>query len=133
MAKALSVDLRRRVVDAVDAGASCRSVAVRFGVSASSAIRWVARDRERGDLKPDKRGGNQRSHRIDAHRELILGWIEEVPDLTLAELAERLDEATGYRPLPSIVCRFFQRHGVTRKKRRRTLRNRTGRMSPRNA
>ena len=62
MAKALSVDLRRRVVDAVDAGGSCRSAAARFGVSVSSAIRWVARDRERGDLEPDKRGGNTRSH-----------------------------------------------------------------------
>lgn len=130
MAKALSVDLRRRVVDAVDAGASCRSAAARFGVSVSSAIRWVARDRKRGDLEPDKRGGNHRSHRIDGHRDLILSWIEAAPDLTLDEVADRLDGATGYRPLPSIVCRFFQRHGVTLKKRRRTLRNRTGRMSP---
>jgi transposase len=93
----------------------------------------VARDRERGDLEPDKRGGNVRSHRIDAHRDLVLAWIEETPDLTLAEVADRLDAATGYRPLPSIVCRFFQRHGVTRKKRRRTLANRTGRTSPPNA
>lgn len=130
MAKALSVDLRRRVVEAVDAGASCRSAAARFGVSVSSAIRWVARDRERGDLEPDKRGGNTRSHRIDAHRDLILSWIEEAPDLTLDEVAERLDAATGYRPLRSIVCRFFQRHGVTLKKRRRMLANRTGRTSP---
>lgn len=133
MAKALSVDLRRRVVDAVAAGASCRAAAARFGVGVSSAIRWVARDRERGDLEPDKRGGNVRSHRIDAHRDLVLAWIEETPDLTLAEVADRLDAATGYRPLPSIVCRFFQRHGVTRKKRRRTLANRTGRTSPPNA
>ena len=127
MAKALSVDLRRRVVDAVEAGASCRAAAARFGVSVSSAIRFVARARTRGDLEPDKRGGNQRSHRIDAHRDLILSWTAETPDLTLAEVAERLDGAVGYRPLPSIVCRFFQRHGVTRKKRRRTLPSKTAR------
>jgi transposase len=127
MAKSLSVDLRRRVVDVVEAGASRRSAAARFGVGVSSAIRWVARARVRGDLAPDKRGGNQRSHRIDAHRDLILGWIAESPDLTLVEVAERLDEAVGYRPLPSIVCRFFQRHGVTRKKRRRTPPSRIGR------
>jgi transposase len=95
MTKALSVDLRYRVVEAVKAGSSCRAAAVRFGVSASSAILWVARDRERGDLAPCKRGGNQRSHRIDAQRGLILAWIEELPTLTLAEVAERLDEATG--------------------------------------
>jgi len=127
MAKALSIDLRRRVVDAVEAGASCRAAAARFGVSVSSAIRFVARARTRGNLEPDKRGGNQRSHRIDAHRDLILAWISETPDLTLAEVAERLDGAVGYRPLPSIVCRFFQRHGVTRKKRRRTLPSKTAR------
>ena len=127
MAKALSIDLRRRVVDAVEAGASCRAAAARFGVSVSSAIRFVARARTRGNLEPDKRGGNQRSHRIDAHRDLILSWIAEIPDLTLAEVAERLDGAVGYRPLPSIVCRFFQRHGVTRKKRRRTLPSKTAR------
>ena len=128
MAKALSVDLRRRVVEAVEAGSSCRAAAARFGVGVSSAIRWVSRARTRGDLSPDKRGGNQRSHRIDAHRDLIFGWIEAKPDLTLAEVAERLDETEGYRPLPSVVCRFFQRHGVTRKKRLRTLPNKTGRM-----
>ncbi len=40
MAKALSVDLRRRVIDAIIEGMSCRRAAERFGVSASSAIRW---------------------------------------------------------------------------------------------
>lgn len=119
MAKSLSVDLRRRVVDAVDEGSSCRAAAKRFGVGVSSAIRWVRRARTRGSLEPDKRGGNHRSHQIDAHRDLILGWIDETPDLTLAEISERLEDGVCYRPLPSIVCRFFQRHGITRKKRRR--------------
>jgi len=31
MAKALSIDLRRRVVDAIEQGLSCRQAAVRFG------------------------------------------------------------------------------------------------------
>lgn len=119
MAKALSVDLRERVVAAVDAGMSRRAAAERFGVGVSSAIRFVQRSRERGDLTPDKRGGNFRSHRIDAHREFILGLVEAEPDLTLAEIGERLHEACGYRPLPSVVHRFFARHSITRKKRPR--------------
>ena len=127
MAKALSLDLRRRVVDAVHAGSSCRAAAARFGVGVSSAIRWVARAKAGRGLEPGKRGGDRRSQRIDAHRELILGWIAAEPDLTLAEIAARLDAAVGYRPLPSVVCRFFQRHGMTRKKRRRMPPNRTGR------
>ncbi len=42
MSKALSVDLRERVVAAIAAGSSCRAAAVRFGVSAASAVRWAA-------------------------------------------------------------------------------------------
>ncbi|MCO6416531.1 IS630 family transposase, partial [Siccirubricoccus sp. KC 17139] len=38
MSKALSVDLRERVVAAVAAGTSCRAAAARFGVSSSSAV-----------------------------------------------------------------------------------------------
>ncbi len=43
MAKSLSLDLRRRVVDTIERGLSCRQAAERFGVSASSAIRWFDR------------------------------------------------------------------------------------------
>ena len=40
MARAYSMDLRERVVAAVQAGGSVRSVAARFGVSASAAVKW---------------------------------------------------------------------------------------------
>ena len=40
MAKSLSIDLRQRVIAAIDGGLSCRRAAERFGVSAASAIRW---------------------------------------------------------------------------------------------
>lgn len=51
MAEALSLDLRRLVVAAVEKGQSRRGAADRFGVSASSAIRWSARHRQSGDVK----------------------------------------------------------------------------------
>ena len=127
MARALSLDLRRRVVEAVAGGSSCRAAADRFGVGASSAIRWVARARETGDYAPKKQGGDRRSCRIDAHRALILGWVGAEPDLTLAELSARLAGTVGYRPPVSVVHRFFERHGVTRKKRQRMRPSRTGR------
>lgn len=55
MAKALSVDLRRRVIAAIDGGLSCRQAADRFGVSAASAIRWRSRHKEIGDIVPNAR------------------------------------------------------------------------------
>jgi len=127
MANALSVDLRRRVVAAVEAGASRRQAAARFGVGVSSAIRWVAQARATGDLAPKRRGGARRASRIETHASLILGWIAGEPDLTLGEIAARLEEAVGYRPPPSVVHGFFRRRGVTRKKRRRTPPSRIGR------
>ena len=101
MANALSVDLRRRVVAAVEGGASRRQAAARFGVGVSSAIRWVAQSRQTGDLAPKQRGG-RRPSRIDGHADLIMAWVDAEPDLTLPEIATKLEEATGYRPPPSV-------------------------------
>lgn len=127
MATALSVDLRSRVIAAVDGGMSRRQAAARFGVSYSSAIRWVRQARETGDIAPKPQGGARRQSIIDRHADLVMGWIATETDLTLPEIAARLEEATGYRPPPSVVHEFFKRHGMTRKKRRRTQPSRTAR------
>ena len=128
MAQSLSVDLRRRVVAAVEAGMSRRQAAARFGVGVSSAIRWVSQSRLTGDLSPKPRGG-RRPGRIEGHGDLVMAWVEAEPDLTLQEIAGKLEEAVGYRPPPSVVHGFFKRRGMTRKKRRPTLPSRTGRTS----
>jgi hypothetical protein len=57
MARSLSVDLRRRVVGAIEGGSSCRAAAQRFGVSASSAIRWWARGNGGGRYQAQTPGG----------------------------------------------------------------------------
>ncbi|WP_245284921.1 helix-turn-helix domain-containing protein, partial [Bradyrhizobium sp. th.b2] len=72
MARALSVDLRQRVIAAIDGGMSCRQAAERFGVSAASAIRWRGRLKEVGDIVPKRQGGDRKSQRIEAHSQLIL-------------------------------------------------------------
>ena len=128
MVQSLSVDLRRRVVAAVESGMSRRQAAARFGVGVSSAIRWVSQWRLTGDLSPKPRGG-RRPGRIEDHGALIMAWVEAAPDLTLQEIAARLEEAVGYRPPPSVVHGFFKRRGITRKKRRLTLPSRTDRTS----
>ena len=48
MPAALSPDLRKRVIGAVEAGSSCRQAAERFGVGEATAIRWYARFRQQG-------------------------------------------------------------------------------------
>jgi transposase len=92
MAKALSVDLRERVVAAVSDGLSRRAAAARFGVSVSSAVRWVELARNSGGVAPKPQGGDLRSARIEAHAPLILGMVENTPDVTLGELRAALAE-----------------------------------------
>jgi len=46
MGQPLSMDLRRRLLAAIDDGMSCRSAAARFGVAPSTAIRWLAQRRD---------------------------------------------------------------------------------------
>ena len=99
MARSLSVDLRRRVVGAIEGGLSCRAAAERFGVSASSAIRWRALERREGDVRPKRQGGDRHSHRIEAYAELILSAVAAKSDITLSELRapERADGAEQRR------------------------------------
>jgi transposase len=118
MARSLSLDLRKRVVDAVAKGMSCRQAAARFGVSASSAIRWVAQVRSGLALVPKNQGGDRRSRRIEAEAAFILGVVVQQPDTTLAELKGKLSER-GISVGIATLWRFFQRHRITLKKRLR--------------
>ena len=124
MSKALSVDLRERVVRAVSEGASCRAAAARFGVSASSAVRWCARLRDTGSVVPGALGGDRRSGRIEAHAALILQQVERTPDITLGELRAAL-AASGVAAGIATLWRFLDRHRITLKKRRRMRPSRT--------
>ncbi len=128
MSKALSLDLRVRVLKAVAGGMSCRQAAERFGVSAASAIRWRSLERSVGDARPKALGGDRRSARIEAHATLILTLLDETPDMTIQELRAALMErgiAAGYGTL----WRFFKRHDISRKKRRHTRASRIVRTS----
>ena len=81
---ALSDDLRKRVVDAVvERGMSRNAAAKHFGVSIASAIRWVCRFHSTGEISPAPTGGDQRSDRIEAHRDYLFGLIRRQPDITL--------------------------------------------------
>lgn len=93
MAKPYSVDLRERVVGAVEQdGLSRREAASRFGVGVSTAINWVRRFRETGSVAPGQMGGHRPKAIQGAHREWLVERIRE-RDFTLrglvAELAER--------------------------------------------
>jgi len=115
MGKPLSMDLRMRALAAVDAGMSRRAAAGRFGVSVSSVIRWDAQRRAKGSFGPKPQGGDTRSRRIEARHADVMAAFEEERDQSLEELRVRLVER-GVAASSSVLSRFFQRHGMTRKK-----------------
>jgi transposase len=114
MTKPLSVDLRDRVARYVLAGHSRRQAAKVFGIGVSSAIRYVAQYLKTGTVAPAKQGGDRRS-KLRGHEDFVVHRVLEVPDISLAELAEEL-AARGVRIHPSNLCRFLLTHGFTYKK-----------------
>jgi putative transposase len=117
MAAPLSRDLRLRVVRAVEEeGMSRRAAAARFGIAIRTAVRWVGSYRSKGSLDPAKMG-NPSPPKLTAHREAVLALLEERPDYTIEGLRHDLAEkgiVIGY----GSIRRFFEREGITRKKRR---------------
>lgn len=93
MAKAYSIDLRERVVAAVERGGLSRhQAAARFGVAVSTAINWVRRFRETGSAAPGRMGGRKPKTIRGAHHDWLV-WRCQERDFTLrglvAELAGR--------------------------------------------
>ena len=122
MPRAYSQDLRDRVIDAVLAGGeSRRSAARRFGVSESSAVKWVERLERLGDRRSGRMGGYRRS-KLEPHREWLLAAIAAEPDLTLAALCERLASERELRTDTGTLSRFFTREGISFKKKRASKR-----------
>lgn len=134
MAAPYSLDLRRKVAQACERpGQSQRAVAEFFGVSLSFVEALLRRMRRSGELAPLRRRPGPQAKVDDDACQRLARWLEDQPDLTLAELAARL-QADG-RPAVSTptVCRALQRLGLRRKKRPYTPQNATLRRYVRHA
>lgn len=116
MAEPLSEDLRKRLMAAVNGGASRRAVADRFGIVPSTVTKLVKHVERTGSLEPAKQGGDRRSGRIEAHAEEIVALVAISPDITLEEIAAHLKQAHGETFVPSTIWRCLDRHGMSFKK-----------------
>ena len=124
-----SQDLRDRVIGAVAAGKSARAAAIWFGISVSTAIRWAQRWRAEGHAAARAMGGDH-SSRLKDHREAVLQLVARQPDLTLAEIRDRLRTEHGVTVGLSTVWRFVEANKLTLKKRACTPPSRTVPTSP---
>src|ERR1700752_745210 len=111
--KAYSCDLRERVIEAVDAGASRREAAERFEVSVASAVKWLQRWCEKRSAAPKPRGGSISP--LEEFAAEILALIAEQPDLTLLETVAALRKRR-IRTSRSSLWRFLDRQNIPFKK-----------------
>ena len=109
------MDLRLRIIRAVESGGSIREAARRFAVSSSAAIKLMQRVRATGSAAPARSGGHRRPvlapHEADLRR-----LVEATPDLTLAELQTTLQQRCGVRTGLSTIHNALRRSGLRPKK-----------------
>jgi transposase len=127
MARAYSLDLRQRVVVAIEEGLSSHEAARRFAIGIATAGAWHRLWRRTGDVQPGRQGQPKRS-KLDAHEAFVLDLIEREKDISLGEIAERLAEERGISACPATIWYFFDKRGITFKKRRRMRASRAATM-----
>ncbi len=114
MGKALPVELRVRVMAALEDGMTRREAARLFRVGVGTIAGWRRLERARGHLRPKTGTGRTRAWRIEAERDRIFALLEADPDLPANALCAALREQ-GFAFSLSAMRRFLRRHGVERK------------------
>lgn len=122
MSRPYSLDLRERVVDAVEAGQSCRLVAATFGVSVASVVKWSQRVRATGSAAA-KPMGSKLQRILTCERDWILTRLAAEPDITLRALVCEL-QGRGVRASYGSLWRLLRDEGISFKK--KPARKRTG-------
>ena len=116
MGRAHSGDLRERVYGDIAGGRSRRAAARRFGVSASTGVRLAQRMADTGSLAPAKQGRPRGGGKLAPHRDLLLGWVEAEPDITMPELGAKLAAERQVSVHPASLSRFLLAAGFSVKK-----------------
>ena len=128
MRKALSADLRERIVAAYEAKEGTRQeVARRFKVSEGMVKKLLAQKQRTGDVRPRHRFSGRKAKLLPAYGKALRELVAQTPDLTLAEMKTRLNLACTVPAIHQVLVKL----GLTYKKRRSTPPSKTGPISSR--
>ena len=117
--KTTSLDLRRRIVETYDEGKwTQEEVAKRFRVSHGMVKKLLKQRKKTGDIEA--------RHRFSERGAQLRSLVAKEPDLTLAEMKERLDLECTLGAIHWVLGRM----GLTYKKRRSMRLSKTGPTSP---
>ena len=115
MGRPLSLDLRKRIVAAIEGGLSRRAAAARFAVSESCAVKLMQLWQRTGRVEPGAMGGHK-PFALARHEKLVRELVTAGPDQTLDELHGQL-VTRGVAVSRTSVHRYLQALGLTLKKR----------------
>lgn len=115
--QAYSLDLRQRVVSAYENGVeTILEVAERFSVSPSFIKKLLARKRSTGGIAPVGHRGGQKKRLSDKDSKWLLKTVLAEPDITLADLQERMKKERGVSVSVPTLSRELRRLNLRRKK-----------------
>ncbi len=109
-------DLRARVIATAEAGDETHiAIAAAFGVSLSTVEKWLHRKRETGKstAQPHTHGPRRT---LQACAQFIRAEVKKQPDITLAELCERVARVQRVKASSSMMCRELHHLSLPRKK-----------------
>lgn len=117
--KTYSLDLRQRLVDAVDDGIDTYSeIAEKFGVHESYLYKLLRQRRDLGHIKPLAHGGGAQSKLDDKTLTVLTKLVQQGPDLTLDELRRQLRKKTRTNVSISTIWYGLEKRQLSLKKRR---------------
>jgi len=129
MGRPYSLDLRERVVSAVEReGMSRQAAARRFGVVPSTAINWVRQFREKGHINPGQMGGHRPKAISGEHRIWLIARCK-AGDFTLRGLVSELSSERELQVDYRSVWEFVHAEALSYKKNRSAQRAGSSRRS----
>lgn len=125
----LSLDLRRRFEALILSGLNGAEAARRLMLSPATGARLGRKVREGASLAPRKCGRPLGWGKLGPHKALLAAWIDQDPDITLAELCGALLAAEAVAVSQGALCRALRRMGYRVKKSRWSRMSSTAPMS----
>jgi len=130
MSVPLPVELRARIVAAVQEGMSWEEAAEVFRVGRASVNRYMRLMREKGSVQPMPHGGGQTLRIPNEALPMLRALIEARPDATLAQIRDAYCERSGSTVSVATVGRTVrERLGMSLKKSPSSTRSRRGSVS----
>ena len=116
MGKPYSMDLRERVRAEIASGGSRRAAARRYDVSPSFAVKLADRLSRTGSVEPARQGRPPGGGKLAPYLTTLLEWVEAKVDITMPELAAKLQVEKAVTAHPASLSRVLLKAGLSFKK-----------------